>query len=182
MLVVAGLSLLPPSAGAAPSKSARSKSAQSKSAPSKYGLLPASPALRDRIELDSTHGVAGERLRGTLVVTNRGSRPINLTHRCRPGFLIELTNRHVAPQVSFAMDCVNRPFLIEPGTTRFPMKIFTKEGCSAAGGPSAQSGPACPATGGEPALPPGRYRAVLVGDGVALPAPAPVTVTLVAGG
>jgi hypothetical protein len=170
LLVTSWLSLLAPSAGAA----------QSKSAQSIYGLLPAAPTLSDRIELASTHGVAGARLRATLVVTNRGPRPINLTRRCYPGFLIELTNRHIAPQVSFASPCLNRPFLIEPGTTRFPRTIFTREGCTAAGA-SSPSTPACPASGGQPALPPGRYRAVLVGDGIALPAPAPVAVTLVAG-
>jgi hypothetical protein len=151
-------------------------------AQSKYGLLRASPTLSDRIELDSTHGVAGARLRGTLVVTNRGSRPINLTRRCYPGFLIELTNNHIASQVSFGSPCVNRALLIYPGTRRFAMTILTTEACTAAGGASALPIPTCPPTGGLPVLPPGRYRAVLVGDGVALPAPAPVTVTLVAGG
>jgi hypothetical protein len=125
-------------------------------AQSKYGLLRASPTLSDRIELDSTHGVAGARLRGTLVVTNRGPRPVNLTRRCYPGFLIELTNNQIAPQVSFGSPCVNRALLIHPGTRRFTMTILTTEACLAAGGASATPIPTCSPTGGLPALPPGR--------------------------
>jgi len=149
---------------------------------SKNGLLGASPILHDRIELDSTQVVAGHPMRGTLVVTNSGSSPINLTRRCYPGFLIELTNKHIPPQVSFNFDCVNRPFLIPPGTSRFDMTILTTQGCTASGGTSATPIPTCPPGGGLPALPPGQYRAVLVGDGVALPAPRPVPVTLLAPG
>jgi hypothetical protein len=145
------------------------------------GLLRASPELRDRIELNSTRVLAGPRLHGTLVVTNRGRRPINLTRRCRPDFAVALTNGSVAPDVAFAFVCTNAPFVISPGTTRFPLTVATTySSCLQPGGSSTKSMPSCLAGGIFPPLPPGRYRAVLVGDQIALPAPRPVAVTLLA--
>jgi hypothetical protein len=145
------------------------------------GLLRASPKLRDRIELTSTRVVAGPRLRGELIVTNRGQRPINLTRRCKPSFAVALTNGSVPPGVAFAEICSNEPFVIAPGTTRFRLTVATTySSCLQPGGTSTKSMPSCLAGGIFPPLPPGRYRAVLVGDQIALPAPRPVVVTLLA--
>ena len=45
-------------------------------APSTVGLLPASPALTDRIILDRTHVTAGALIKGTLVIVNSGHVPV----------------------------------------------------------------------------------------------------------
>jgi hypothetical protein len=145
-----------------------------------FGLLPASPDLRDRIVLTTTRAVAGTPISGTLIVNNRGAAAINLTHGCKPQFEVALTkNRHVAPTVAWTADCSSGSSLIAPGINRLHFTLLTTyRQCVQPGGSSLHRIPHC-LPGGLPPLPAGRYQAVLVGNGVlALPAPRSVAVTL----
>jgi len=143
------------------------------------GLVPASPALVDHIQLDTTRVVAGNAVKGTLVVTNKTQEGINLNHSnrgCRPQFAIVLTSNSFDPEVGFTLPCFGRPLVIRPGTNRFPITVVaTYSHCSAT------SKPACIGTSGMPPIPPGRYVAALIGgdDVLALPPPQPVPVTVV---
>jgi hypothetical protein len=149
-------------------------------APSWAGLLPASPRLADRLVLSQTHVTAGTPIKGTLVVTNRGP-VINLTRGCRPAFVVVLTNHRIPPMAAFATDCSLRPFIIAPGVTRLAFTVMTTYGDCVPAWEATDLVPACLHHGKVmlmPPLPPGHYQAVLVGDGLALPDPAPVPVIL----
>ena len=147
----------------------------------RFGLLAASNKLSDRIILRSTHAVAGMPISGFLVVANRGSKTINLTHGCRPSFAVGLTkNPHSVPAVNFALPCSAASFLISPGMHRLAITVETTySSCAAPGGSSAVTMARCLPGGREPPLPAGTYEAMLVGSGIALPAPHPVAVRLV---
>jgi hypothetical protein len=151
----------------------------------KNGLLPAWPQLHDRLVLDRTSVVAGVPIKGHLVVTNDGTRPIGVARGCSPSeeYGVALANGSYRQQRFVATDACGVPetLLIRPGTTSLPVTVATTYSvCSQSG--SSQSGsqrvPACLPRGGMPSLPPGRYRATLEGTRIALPAPAPVVVTL----
>ena len=101
---------------------------------------------------------------------------INLTKTCRPDFLVVLTSSSYTPLVAWAADCTAAPFIIASGTNRFPIQVATTSLQCRQGGPSAN----CLANG-PPSLPAGNYDAVLVGNGLALPKPQPVAVTLTKG-
>jgi hypothetical protein len=144
------------------------------------GLVPAAPGLAVRLVLSRTSVTAGTPIAGTLVVTNPGRRPVNLNHGCRPQYAVVLTRPGIPPTAGFPALCGSRPFIIKPGQNRLPVTVFTTySGCTQAAGQATSTVPAC-RHGRQlvPPLPPGRYRAVLVGDGLPLPAPAPVAVTL----
>jgi hypothetical protein len=108
--------------------------------------------------------VSGNTIDGTLVVVNRGS-PVNLTKSCRPDYVVVLTNAKYAPQVAFTSDCLAQPFTIRTGTNRLPIHVLTTY--------LVCHPPACTSD-----LPAGNYDAVLVGNGLALPEPKPISVTL----
>jgi hypothetical protein len=143
------------------------------------GLLPAWPQLHDRLVLKTTEVSAGTTsVSGTLVVVNDGRRAINLSRGCRPSYVVVLTSRTYEPTVAWAMVCSVRPFLMAPGRNRLPFSISTTY-LSCGPPPNTPSDPPCldhPMR--PPPLPAGRYRAVLRGDGLALPPPPSVSITL----
>ena len=152
------------------------------------GLVPAPRGLTDRLVLRPLHVVAGTPIKGALVVIYRGPAPINLTRlnpqgaglTCRPKYAVVLTNHRIPPEIAFTSDCSQRPFIIKPGVNRLAITADTTYGsCSEAASQATHLSPAC-LHGRQvmPSLPPGRYEAVLVGDGLPFPAPAPVPVTL----
>lgn len=144
--------------------------------PGGYGLIPAGRGLSDRIVLNSTRIASGRPIGGALIVVNHGAVPINLTKTCRPNFVVVLTSSTYTPQVAWPSDCAVGPFTIAPGTNRFPVQVTTTYlGCHQSGPPSTV--PRC-LSSGPPSLPAGNYDAVLVGNGLALPKPQPVAVTL----
>lgn len=147
-------------------------------APSTVGLLPASPALTDRIILDRTHVTAGALIKGTLVIVNSGHAPVNLNHGCRPQYALVLTNRQIPARIAFPADCSTAPLVIAPGQNRFAVTLATSYlSCTPAGSRPSATSPAC--LGGQtPPLPAGGYQAILVGAGLPLPAPRPVPVIL----
>ncbi len=144
--------------------------------PGGYGLIPAVSGLSDRIVLNSTRITSGQSIGGALLVVNHGTVPINLTTSCRPDYVVVLTSSTYTPQVAWATVCSGRPFIVAPGTNRLPLHVITTYlGCRQGGPPSTE--PRC-LSSGPPPLPAGDYDAVLVGDGLALPKPQPIAVTL----
>jgi hypothetical protein len=146
-------------------------------------LIPAPRGLTDRLVLRQTHVTAGVPIKGTLLVTYRGRAPVNLTHGCRPQYAVVVTNHRFPPLVAFRAACWTQPFIIKPGENRLAITVDTTYlSCSQVASQATRLSPAC-LNGRQkmPPLPPGHYRAVLVGDGhLPLPAPTPVPVTLAA--
>jgi hypothetical protein len=146
------------------------------------GLVPAPRGLTDRLVLQQTHVTAGTPIKGWLVVTYRGRAPINLARGCRPHYAVVVTNHRFPPDVAFPSDCSAAPFVIKPGENRLAVTVITTyRMCAQLASQATGSMPAC-LHGRQimPPLPPGRYEAVLVGDGLPLPAPAPIPVSLAA--
>jgi hypothetical protein len=155
-------------------------------------------AISDHLELRATHVVAGQSIKGTLVVENRGN-AINLTKvatvtirrrdrktstqlaGCRPDVGLGLSNSHYRQEISFLVQCSPKPFIIRHGATRIPVTIYTTyTGCAQPGGTVTPTNPACLANG-PPPMPVGRYKTQVVwSETVPLPTPKAVTVTVVA--
>lgn len=167
----------------ATSKSTRPTSASTVSRQSRSGLIPANPALHDHIELSSERVQAGGPLTATLVIVNDSSKAINLSSPCRPLMGVILTNKSMpssaigTPRPGY---CLTTRLLVHPGTThqRLGMVQTTHLDCTTQAGQQVMQ---CLPNGKIPPLPPGRYYAVLSGDGLALPPPTPVPVDLTAG-
>lgn len=147
--------------------------------PGGYGLVAPDPSLSDRMVLSSTRIASGHPIDGYLLVDNHGTVPINLTHGCRPDFVVVLTSSSYTPQVAWTTGCSGLAFIIEPGTNRFPLQVMTTYLECRQRGPVTTE-PKC-LTSGPPPLPAGNYDAVLVGDGLALPKPQPISVILTTG-
>jgi hypothetical protein len=153
--------------------------------PSATGLLPASPSLSDRLVLRSNRVTAGARIPATIIVTNRGQAPVRLadSHGCRPAYGVAVTNRRFPPNISFSAGCPLRPLVLAPGVTRLKTTVITTyQGCTPTKAQTTRNFPQC-LPGKHPLPPPlpaGRYRVVLVGENLALPAPAAVPVQLTA--
>ena len=152
---------------------------------SEMGLLPASPSLSDRLVLRTSRVTAGARVPATIVITNRGQAPVKLadSNGCRPSYAAAIV-RGGEPNVSFGASCSRHPLVLAPGVTRLQTTLSTRYlGCTPTKAQATPSVPQC--LGGKqhpviPPLPAGRYRVVLVGENLALPAPAAVTVQLTA--
>ncbi len=146
---------------------------------SQRGLLPAAATLHVRLQLKQSHVVAGATIAGKLIITNGGHVPVNLTSGCRPKYQVVLTNRHIPPNAAFTMECTNAPFLIPAGSSTLEVTVQTTySSCLSKGGQSVRPLPTCSADGQPPPLPRGSYQAVLVGAGLALPDPPPVSVAI----
>ena len=146
------------------------------------GLVPAPRGLTDQLVLSQTKVTAGTPIKGWLVVTYRGRAPINLNRGCRPQYAVVVTNHRFPLDVAFSADCSTAPFVIKPGENRLAVTVITTyRMCAQVASQATSSMPAC-LHGHQimPPLPPGRYEAVLVGDGLPLPAPAPIPIRLAA--
>jgi hypothetical protein len=149
------------------------------------GLLPASPSLSDRLVLRSSQVTAGAQIPATIIVTNRGKAPVRLadSNGCRPSYAAAIIKAG-QPNISFGASCSLDPLVLAPGVTRLQTTLSTRyQGCTPIKAQATPSAPQC--LGGKqhpviPPLPAGRYRVVLVGENLALPAPAAVTVQLTA--
>jgi hypothetical protein len=148
------------------------------------GLIRAPRGLTDRLVLQQRHVAAGTSIKGTLLVTYRGHAPINLDRGCRPQYAVVVTNRRFPPAAAFASVCFRTPFIIKPGENRLSFTVFTTFlQCSEVASQATSGSPACrPRPHAMPPLAPGRYQAVLVGDGLPLPAPTPIPVLLAPAG
>jgi hypothetical protein len=135
--------------------------------------------ITDRFVLSTTVTVAGHPIKGTFVVTNPGG-SINLNRHCRPQFAVTLSNGSPPPDAAFDLPCLSSPFKITHGTNRFRFTVETDYPSCAqpGGGPITSLNPSCIGGNMLPALPPGSYKAVFDNDGMRLPTPRPVRVTL----
>jgi hypothetical protein len=180
--LLAGCTTAAPHSATSPAPRAR---ASQPAQPSATGLLPASPDLSDRLVLQATRVTAGARIPVTIIVTNRGKTPVRLadSNGCRPAYAAAVTNGRFPPNVSFSADCRVRPLVLRPGVTRLKTTVLTTyQGCTMTKAQATPNFPQC-LTGKHPLLPPlpaGRYRVILVGENLALPAPAAVPVQLTA--
>jgi hypothetical protein len=148
-----------------------------------FGLIPANPVLQDSIELKPKQVQAGGFLTATLVIVNDSEKTINLSSPCRPWIEVALANKSMRPDQNFRPPqryCSRATVLVRPGTTHryLGMVQTTYPDCTAQAGQQVMQ---CLPDGKIPPLPAGRYYAVLVGDGLALPLPTPVPVDLTAG-
>ncbi len=119
-----------------------------------------------------------------LVVTNRSGRALNLTnrtaHHCTPKFEVVLTNAELPALAPFTLECSLAPFTLRPGTNRFSFSLATSYSSCVADNTGHPDWPVCLASG-IPPVPAGGYHAVLVGSGeLALPAPKPIRITVIA--
>jgi hypothetical protein len=147
------------------------------------GLVPAPPGLTDRIVIDARSVSSGKRISAFLIVVNRSSRTVNLNefnHGCEPSYGVALTNDEIAPQFGFTLPCLARPLSFHPGTSRLRVVVTTTYvSCLPPNGSSVVPTPTCVGPKNDPpGLPPGRYQAVVVGLGLALPPAKPVALTL----
>jgi META domain len=119
-----------------------------------------------RIELPSRTMVAGSKMSGRVVVENDTGEPIHATG-CVSLFQVALENDSEIPSIPW-LTCGDR-FTIPVGESSYPIVVrATALICSA-----------CP-NGSPPPLPPGEYRATLFQREQAVPAPSPVTVSVMA--
>lgn len=148
--------------------------------------------LKVQVVLSETSLVAGQPIKGTLLVTNPGG-AINLTavgrpfgkphssYRCQPAFLVYLTNGVLENEEGFDEPCVSGPFTIAHGVSRWHFQVLTTfSGCTQSGG-GTENMPACSGPSGTPPLPPGSYDTRIAwSEWVPLPDPRSVTVELLA--
>ena len=121
---------------------------------------PTGGGLSTRLILQSSVLHLGASTGATLVITNRTGRSVSLNapDGCQPLWSIVLANRSHPADGAFTAVCIAGPLVVPPGITRWPTTLWAE----------ADSPPS--------ALTPGVYTAVLVSDGLALPAPDPVRV------
>ena len=145
------------------------------------GMWPAWPQLHVALHLQETHAKSGTPIAGELLVTNDGSQPIARApgRSCSTTFVVALESPTYTPDIAWtAAACTLGPGTPEPvwppGLTTIPFTIITTyNGC----GGQPQTIPCAP-HGGPPALPSGTYHTFVDSNGMALPQPAQLTVTL----
>lgn len=141
------------------------------------------PGTAVQITLTTTRAVAGDRINGTVEITNSGS-AVNLTEmdggEGTPAFLVHLTNGTIIGGPVLGGSATSSPFVIAHGTTYFRFSLWTTyEACG--GTPTTPNDPPC-SPNGEPPLPPGTYAATIEWSPlVPLPQPKPVEVTVLDG-
>jgi hypothetical protein len=120
----------------------------------------ASPAIAAgtvtaRITLASSRFPARSTVKGHLVLTNSGDRPVDLNHGCTPKWEVVLGKGTQPPDVAFTLDCGVAKFVVKPGATRrrFELQVGRRK--------------------------PGKYRAFLVASDPSFPTAPPVRVTVV---
>jgi hypothetical protein len=134
---------------------------------------PVRPTLTTHVDLPSGGVVAGHSVEGTLVVDNESHQPIR-TPTCAY-WVVQLMNEHVPVQGLRFDQCGLAP-VFGVGVHRYPFTLTAAYGCGSVPLPSHP----CPRNGNLLPLPVGAYQAVLVRGGMTLPAPAPVSVRVVA--
>jgi len=134
---------------------------------------PPPPGVSGSIELPSSTLVAGSTERGTLIIENNSSAPVNLTTAgpvaCKPSWTVILTSAHIPQEAAFKTSCVPRPMVVAVGETRLTFTLRSDyRACSESGHGQDALTPACvkDANGldASPPLPPGDYRATFFSD------------------
>jgi hypothetical protein len=140
------------------------------------------PGVTDWIALARNTVPSGTTIHGSVVVENHTGHVINLldSHGCQPSIGVSAANATIAPGGGFSLVCIGRPLVVPAGISRIAVDVITTySGCSArsTGSTVRPFFPRCLPHGGLANLPVGRYCAVLIGLGLALP-PASAAVTL----
>ena len=145
------------------------------------GMYPAWPQLHVSVHLQTESVTAGTAIEGQLIVTNNGTQPIARApgRSCSASFIVVLESPTYTPQIAWAASaCILRPSTPEPvwppGVTSIPFTIITNY--STCGGRPLTI--TCRPDGGPPPLPRGAYHTFVASNGMALPQPQPITVTL----
>jgi hypothetical protein len=146
------------------------------------GLSPAWPQLHATVHLKTQRVTAGTSIEGDLLVTNDGHESIARAPAgsCSADFVVVLDSRTYKPVIAWpAMGCevpwTGPQPVWPPGLTKVSFTVSTTY--SSCGG--LHSAVPCPSHGFPP-LPPGTYHTFVAAIEMALPQPAPVTVTLTA--
>jgi hypothetical protein len=128
----------------------------------------ASAPIQVRVSLQHGRVLAGQPIKGTVVLTNATSRSITVESCARNGWLqVGLKGRGYAYQPNSTLIACPPSIRIAPGANRFPVTVQTTyEGCLQAGGQSATSLPPC-TSAGPPPLPAGKYSATVFIAGLA---------------
>jgi hypothetical protein len=116
-----------------------------------------------RVTLDANRAVAGKTIAGQLTVINNSGRALTAGFVC-PGnfFAVGLSNRQFPPDIAFSGVGCRDPFTLPTGTTIRSFAVQTTYATVA----------------GLLALPAGRYQASLIVDGLPIPTPPSISVTL----
>jgi hypothetical protein len=134
-----------------------------------------------RVVLHQSRVVAGQPIKGTVVLTNTTARRITVESCAENGWLqVGLRGRGYTYQASSTLVGCPPSIRLAPGANRFPVTVLTTyEGCLQPGGKSVTSLPTCTSTG-PPPLPAGRYSTTVFIMGLPhmTEAPQPITVTL----
>lgn len=117
-----------------------------------------SAAIKVRVALHHSRVVAGQPIKGTVVLTNTTSRQITVESCAQNGWLqVGLQGRGYTYQASSTLIACPPSIRLAPGANRFPVTVLTTyESCLQPGGESVASLPSCTSTG-PPPLPAGRY-------------------------
>ena len=134
-----------------------------------------------RVVLRHQRVVAGQPIKGTVVLTNTTSKPITVDSCAQNGWLqVGLVGHGYRYQAGRTLIACPPSIRLARGANRFSVTVLTTyEACVGAGGTSVRSLPACTATG-PPPLPAGRYTTTVSMTGLdhLTQTPRPVRVTL----
>lgn len=135
--------------------------------------------ISQTIQLSATRAVAGQPIAGNIIIDNLGP-AINISHGCRPGYTVVLSNSTYQPVIAWPTNCAAGSFVIPTGATRLPVTVDTTYGTCSPSGSGPSSSPPCLPGEAMPPLSPGTYQArVAWSSQVPLPPASPVTVTLI---
>jgi hypothetical protein len=144
------------------------------------GMYPPWPQLHVTLLVQTEAVTAGTTIQGDMLVTNGGNKPIARApgRSCAASFVVALESPTYKPAIAWAADaCELSPGVPvpvwAPGVTSVPFTISTTYTCG--GQPST----ADPCTDHwPPLLPPGTYHTFVASNGMALPQPRSVNVTV----
>ncbi|MFI5372306.1 MAG: hypothetical protein ACHQ52_12180 [Candidatus Eisenbacteria bacterium] len=88
--------------------------------------LPRSSAVSAKLVLAKKQVTAGKPVRGTLVLTNRSTKKVDLNSVCTPKWEVVLGSGKEAPPVAFSMECGVAPFPVKPGRNKFPFEASSE--------------------------------------------------------
>jgi hypothetical protein len=138
--------------------------------------------IKVRITLGSGRVAAGQRIKGTVLLTNTASKTITVNTCADNGWLqVGLKGHGYAYKPSSLLILCPPTVRLHPGPNRFSVTVFTSyESCSQPEGNAPTPAPRCTRSNGLPPLPSGKYSITVSSFG--LPhltrAPNHVTVTL----
>jgi hypothetical protein len=140
-----------------------------------------SAAIKVRVALRHSRVVAGQPVKGTVILTNTTSRKITVESCAKNGWLrVGLKGHGHTYQANSTLIACPPSIRLAPGANRFPVTVLTTyESCLQPGGESVTSLPAC-TSNGPPPLPAGRYSTTvsIMGLPQMTEAPRPISVTL----